>query len=538
MYCKKCGKELEDNATFCQFCGQKQSEEVEENIKRESGDVSDKKLILMGVIVAVVILAVIAVVKLVGKGGKDTDVEKTLSEIEETVEEQNVENAIQTNTEKAKEEKNGKTEGENGDIAEDMTENAESENTDNVQEDVKPVVQYMKIGDCECWYDEDGDLVKANNTGIYSSVNIQYVTDAEGNKVYGDRMQMYIEEQPVHIISASDGSIPQCYNVKGHLIQNVHGEQDDGGFSLYEYVYDGENRLSKVSREEDGDQGYFTGEVSFAYSEGGNQVTASSQEFSHFKGEDDSDSWYLKSIFAFNDEKMISYVSEGPGINWSEEWEYDTSRNIIREKEDYNGRITEYCYQYDKNGNEIGCERNRENDNWTSESQYDENGRLIRVEAESNGGRDIEDYQYDQNGKQTKYTRSMERWAYDEEGSMTQHTLTEINQVYEYDEEGKLISYAYLNSVTGGDVVSFDSRYLYDEHGRISEIDVDGETAVTVSYNEDGMPEKIDSVMEVHNNAIWWQLIEDLLPMDLLMDLNDYSFLGDYRNKDITIEYR
>lgn len=44
MFCKKCGKELEDGVIFCQFCGQKQTESTGENVSKKEEQISDKKL--------------------------------------------------------------------------------------------------------------------------------------------------------------------------------------------------------------------------------------------------------------------------------------------------------------------------------------------------------------------------------------------------------------------------------------------------------------------------------------------------------------
>lgn len=351
---------------------------------------------------------------------------------------------------------------------------------------------------------------------------------------------MYFEEQPVHMLTASGGVFYTCYNTKRHLIQSMYCEYSNGYLSSFEFVYDEKNRLIGAKREEseknsEGD--YFMDEASFEYLEGGSKVVAHVQSFYNYKENGYQTSDWQESVFCFIAGKMISYTVEKPGLDWSWEWEYDENGNMVRQSEDMSGRISEYKYWYDEKGNEIGSEKSGQDDDWISESQYDENGNLIREEREGNGWKDITEYQYNESGKQTKCERNMERWTYDEEGNMTQHTSSEYNNIYEYNEEGKLISYAYLYSITGGDVISFDSRYLYDEQGRLSEIAVDGETAVIVSYNETGMPESIDSIVEVdNNNAVQWQLIYDLLPWD--EQILEFLHYIDYRNKDIIIEYR
>lgn len=91
MFCSKCGKELEDGAAFCQFCGQKQTEDSSEKTEKEAGkreeQIGNKQLLLAGVVIAAVILAVIAGFKLVVGDRK----EKAAGEIatQETAQEEN-----------------------------------------------------------------------------------------------------------------------------------------------------------------------------------------------------------------------------------------------------------------------------------------------------------------------------------------------------------------------------------------------------------------------------------------------------------------
>lgn len=40
MFCSKCGKELEDGVAFCQFCGQKQTEDSSEKTEKEAGEIA------------------------------------------------------------------------------------------------------------------------------------------------------------------------------------------------------------------------------------------------------------------------------------------------------------------------------------------------------------------------------------------------------------------------------------------------------------------------------------------------------------------
>ncbi len=577
MYCKKCGKELEDGAAFCQYCGQKQDKEnekeketgkkdsIKEKTTKETEEVSNKKLFLLGAVIAVVILAVIGVVKLAGKSREDVTVEQSM--VKEDVEEKKEEDMTPENEPELKEEKDKAEAAEEGAIEETKNPKEESQ-IGGLPESESPLVKYMKVGDSECWFDEDGDLVKMTRmTDGGWSMEIQYVTDAAGNKVCGE--QKYLSNSKTSI-----AALQPFYNDKNYLINSVYYKVDSE-IESYEFSYDENNRLIMEERVWEIAEGsenwqyhgeYLADKILLEYLENGNKVMISEQQTSA----NGSDDYTSKEEISLDNGNIVSLYWEmhddwGYNSEQSEEWEYDTNGNIIRKSQNYNSFLNgskdstsyeEYKYDYDENKNVIREENNingeisitvyqydengnllrREIDDEITDTtvyQYDENGNLLKREIDVEKRKWIFAYQYDEAGRQTKYERKIERWNYDEEGNMTQQTTSDYNNIYEYDEEGKLISYAYLYSSTEGDVVSFDSWYLYDEQGRLSEIKVDEETAVTISYNEAGLPEKIDSVIEVDNNAIYWQIIYDLLPQDEMV-----QSYADYKNQDIMIEYR
>ncbi len=547
MYCKKCGKELEDNAAFCRYCGQKQDKENEketgkEKAAKETGEVSNKKLFLLGAIIAVVILAVIGAVKLVEKSKEDAAVEQSI--VKEDVEEKKEEELISENKPESKEEKD-KAEAAEEETTEEETKNPEEESqTGDLPESENPLIKYMKVGDSECWFDEDGDLVKMTRmTDGGWSMEIQYMTDEEGNKVCGE--QNYLSNSETSI-----GHSEPFYNDKNYLINSIYYKSDSGTAS-YEFSYDENNRLiteewvrkiAEGSEMQQDDGEYLAHKILLEYLENGNKIMISEQTTSA-SGNDNST--YKEEINLDNGNiASLSWESHNGNqdIEISKEWEYDTNENTIRKSENrtyfLNGAIDytsygEYKYDYDENKNVIREESNIDGETDTTVYLYDENGNLLRREIDGKTNKWVFAYQYDEAGRQTKYEQKREGWNYDEEGNMTQQTTSDYNNIYEYDEEGKLISFAYLHSSTKDDVVSYDSWYLYDEQGRLSEIKVDEETAVTISYNEAGLPEKIDSVIEVDYYAIYWQVLYDLLPQD--ERIQDYI---DYENQDIIIEYR
>ena len=89
MYCIKCGKEINDGADFCQYCGQKQEESTEKNDKNEKKPPSDSKLLLIGVILAAVILGIIAVIRLCGNKPQSTVTESVITETQTEINSEN-----------------------------------------------------------------------------------------------------------------------------------------------------------------------------------------------------------------------------------------------------------------------------------------------------------------------------------------------------------------------------------------------------------------------------------------------------------------
>lgn len=135
---------------------------------------------------------------------------------------------------------------------------------------------------------------------------------------------------------------------------------------------------------------------------------------------------------------------------------------------------------------------------------------------------------------------SEESLQYDEAGTVVKQSSFVRNYIWEYDTEGKLIFYSFVASSTGNDVIEADSEYLYDEQGRLSEILVGGETAMSISYTEDGMLQQIDFVKEIENaNGIEWSLIENLFPNEAKTEIEFFQwYLPSISNKKVIIEYR
>lgn len=544
MFCKKCGKELEDGAVFCQFCGQKQTENVEENAQKKEEQISNKKLILAGTIMAAVILAVIAVFKLFAEDKENAVADNTA--VEETTEIENI--AEETQEEKSEKETINTVDSENGQAAVEETETAEAEAAEEMH------VSHMAIGEDEYWFDEDGDLIRIKEGE--ETLDIQYLTDAAGNKVKGDMSEKFIDMVSVPEIS-NEGLVP-CCNTKGYLFESLiwSGEQQE----RHTYIYDSGNIIeAQVTYQ--GDNVERKMDASFQYDEGNNQIVISVHAVSVVYGDNDESQLVL--TCSFKGDKLVKLVcdSDSPGvaINYRER-EYDNSGNLTREKLGFttsSNHTDETVYQYDGDGNLLKCTRvsqseyegvEKESTVYLDVYQYDENGNMVKMEGglhstqegkQSSDNNYIVNYQYDRNGNKVQEKRSDESLQYDETGTVVKQSSFVRNYIWEYDTEGKLIFYSFVASSTGNDVIEADSEYLYDEQGRLSEILVGGETAMSMSYTEAGMLQQIDFVKEIENaNGIEWSLIENMIPEEVKAEVELLSWLPSISNKKVIIEYR
>ena len=541
MFCKKCGKELENGAVFCQFCGQKQTENVEENVQKKEEQMSNKKLILAGTVMAAAILAVIAVFKLFiedkGNDVADNMTVKETTEIENVAEEKSEKEVIDT------------VDSEDGQAAVEEMETAEAEEAEEMQ------VSHMAIGENEYWFDEDGDLIKIVEEGG-DTLDIQYLTDAVGNKVKGNMSEKFIDMVSVPEIS-SEGLVP-CCNTKGYLFESLiwSGEQQE----QHTYMYDSGNIIeAQVTYQ--GDSGERKMDASFQYDEGNNQIVISVHVVSTLYG--DNDEYQFVYTCSFKGDKLVKLVcdSDSPGvaINYRER-EYDNSGNLTREKSGFTtstNHTDETIYQYDGNGNLLECNRVHQSEYEGVEKasevyidvyQYDEIGNMVKMEGglhntqegrQSSDNNYIVNYQYDANGNKVQQKRSDESLQYDEAGTVVKQSSFVRNYIWEYDTEGKLILYSFVASSTGNDVIEVKSEYLYDEQGQLSEILVGGETAMSISYTEAGTLQQIDFVKEIENaNGIEWSLIENLIPEEVKAEVELLLWLPSISNKKVIIEYR
>lgn len=552
MFCKKCGKELEEGTSFCPFCGQKQTEEELKNAEKAEEQISNKKLMLTGAVMAVVILAVIAVFKLIGKEPeKDAAVNVAVEESAETEtvsKEQQKEKSEEESVDPADSETlQTTTEGEGKETELEETELEETE----VKAEKKPQVSHMTIGENEYWFDEDGDLTKARGD---RDIDIQYLTDSEGNKVRGNMAERLVDMTSIPEIW-NVGFLP-CCNTKGHLIKNIVWNSVQSTI----YIHDGENIAEAQAVYQDDTMYRRVTDISFQYEEDHDQIVLSIHEVSSdFEGE-------FRDTFtcSFDGDKLAECVYDADSSrsygDSSRIRAYDGNGNLVKEKYDFAmDDASDYTtvYQYDSRGNLVKCESvnlveengvEKENSVDTDVYQYDENGYITRQESEAHKTREgnpyedfqaVIDFQYDDNGNMVQEKLKNETLRYDETGTVVEQSAYGRNYIWEYDTEGKLTYYSYLSSSTGGEVVEAASTYLYDEQGQLTEILVDGETAMTIGYTDAGMPEQIDVVKEIENgNSVEWSLIDSLLPAEEKAEIELFQIFPWIMNKNVVIEYR
>lgn len=529
MYCIKCGKEINDGADFCQYCGQKQEEATEKNDKNEKKSPSDSKLLLIGVILAAAILVIIAVIRLCGNKPQSTVTESVVTETQteinsesETIEESQPIESESTTTDVA-------------DVTETIEETTEEEEDEAVEPVQTPMIKYIKSGSYEYWFDEDGDLIKTlevyDHDTMTCTTNIQYLLDSNGNKV-----KIY-EGLDIDFDSTYfDSSFLDCSSSSGHLIEKKTYEYQSGDVTTISFEYDDKNRPVKKTEEykDITDNRTSTEKMIVEYKEDLQQIVASTYRDDSKSG---TTTWML------NGKRLISYNFSN--TDYSYIVEYDGSGNCIRY---YDGGM-ETKYQYDNKGNLIRQEHCEEYSSFTYytayEYQYDDHDRKIKMECISHefnnpylgyaagDSQSTEDYQYDDNGNLIKREEKSTSQEYDEAGTMIRDTTDNRTEIWEYDEENKLTAYSFLSKdLSSEDLNESNIRYLYDEQGKLIEIMENGETAVIINYTDTGMIKEVTCIKEISDYIYsdWKLPLSDLFDF-IPSDIRFYS-------QDIVIEYR
>lgn len=509
MFCKKCGKKLQDGTAFCPFCGQKQMEDVSGKEEKKTEQFSNKHLFLTGAVMAAVILAVIAGFKLVGreKAGEPFE-EEAAQEGEVTAEEEPV----------TAEEEPVTAEGEPV-TAEGEPVTTEEEPVAEPEATVKPSISHIAAGENSYWFDEDGDLVEVKE-GTYRQ-EFQYLTDAEGKKVKGKIAEKMLDIRDAENTDMMYVSMYVCavpYNAKGHLLENWNWEGDWSSGSAA-YAHDGENMMEIHLMEQRSDGESDDSKSSLRYDEENNQLMISSQM-------DGSNESVENFTYFFDGNNVTGYIYDSPYRDRiTEEREYDASGNLIRKKYEDADTISETVCQY----------------------QFDTYGNMTRqvkkIQEKREDKKSYEDhitidFQYDESGNKVQEKFNQESMEYDEAGTLVKQSGWDRNYIWEYDTEGRLVYYSSLFSSTGNDVKERESEYLYDEQGRLTEILTDGETVMVFSYSDEGVLRQIDLEKELEGkNFIEWSVIENLFPKGEMAEI--VFFGGDVlKGENIVIEYR
>lgn len=550
MFCKKCGKELEDGTAFCKFCGQNQAEDVAEKAEKKEAQISNKQLFLAGAVMAAVILAVIAGFRLIG-GEKETNLaENTVEEEAVKTETDLADAANEKPVEEAHETTAPQTEGEMDETAEEAE----------VEKEEKHQVSHIVAGENEYWFDEDGDLVRAKSGS--GTLDISYLMDTEGKKVeISERMHGLCENN----IGSFDIDIYGIFcNTKGHLLTRWDWDYGNGAATKETITHDGEN-IVKIQMTETGDGDGWNEDTSFQYDEGTDLITISQHTIDLRDG--GNDEYWSEYSCIFEGDKLTEYIYDiTDGRLGHRVREYDADGNLVRDKYDYSAGsnfMEETIYQYDGSGKLLVCEKTerieykgeeQENKVTTDKYQYDEKGNRVKQESETQGtwkGKKYEDhttieYQFDEKGNKIQEKFNQVCNNFNEAGTAVKQSVWERNYIWEYDAEDRLTYHSYLGSSTGSDIYKYESAYLYDEQGRLIEILTDGETALVLSYMDEEMVgqadllKKIENVKGIDSQALFeWNVIENLFPNGEMEEIDFFDFADSVLNgENIVIEYR
>lgn len=338
------------------------------------------------------------------------------------------------------------------------------------------------------FFDTDGDIIKVEKKsadGTVTKEEIEYVLDEQGNKVCG-----FTEDALV------DTCIPLRYSASDHklttkpLIQKTESTQS-GSDSVHRitFSYDADNRV--------------TGRT-----EGG------------YEGE--RASWERQTDYTYEEQEgnltVTSFGEEG-----------------------------QYTYQYNKDNYLMlqSIKSGESNDSFfsTTAYEYDEKNRLTAVLEKSSreeAGSDT-NITWDGKGNLQCLTSSLgyvtEYEGYDENGNWMACTYYVENDemdcflICEYDESGNRIT----RSFGIGDEMK-TAYYHYDEEGRLIDICVDDELLYQLTYNSDGLLERLEKVYEyqfgeTEKKAVHWYVLDQELWNEVEAYVGDYTGIPSSSNR-------
>lgn len=320
-------------------------------------------------------------------------------------------------------------------------------------------------------YDADGNLVKYSNS--YSDEVYEYLTDEQGNKVYGydsdELLNQYIDPAwDVHLFEYGMPNLNLSAHEEALIVRYSSGSRER------QYVYDQENRMTEVYYLDS----WGTSHRAYNYSiENGGMVINLTGRY----GESNSESGEMK----FDSEGYIISASYQKSSDECQiEYIYDSNHNLIActafldsyDNDLYADHNVICAFTYDEDGNIMTA-------NVHVTEEYYKDG----VPVEETGHLRIEYSEYDENGN------------YSVRKHYSDDQLAEA-YFFEYNEGGRLIK---ESAVVGGNQKAIE--YHYDEQGRLSDISGGDVILYHIVYDSNDTIKKV----EVANDYIYEKWIGD-----------------------------
>ena len=486
MYCNNCGKQIDDNAKFCPYCGNNFNSEEVKNTDIKNDTKSSK--LWMGIMVAVLVFSIATIGFIIPNIIRN----KYIKQADRYIEMKEYDYAVAT--------------------LKDVPELLKKSNKicSRIKFDDNKTSLMDKNGKCRyvvCehskWiYDEKGNLFE-----VYGEINGEYKPIFETEYMEGGHVltkindsinlhREYIEydsngntikETSYNEDGSVSGSSEYEYDEKENRVKEINYNGDGDIFS--EYEYDSEGNMIQNSRYDE------NGEMDFChkseYDENGNEVKTERYEYNK---------WYLtESGYDSNGNKVktVEYDENGDKEFYST-YEYNNAGKLLQKIEyDNKGEIFERNeHEYDQSGNLIKRAVYYGNGNLESFDEYNSMGNIIKsVEYDEDGYIDsCIEYEYDNKGNEIKNTE------YDGNGNI------QSSIEFEYDSKGneiKNIEYDGNGNLQSGIETEYD-----DEENIIKDITYD-EGSITY-YTESEYDSKGNEIKRVvHGDEIEYTLLYD-----------------------------
>lgn len=377
-----------------------------------------------------------------------------------------------------------------------------AEQPDHVEEEQKPVVsgpiqgkypaQISIVGSDESeemfFFDTDGDIIKTEKKsadGTVTKEEVEYVLDEQGNKVCG------LTEDALF-----DTCIPLRYSASDHkltakpLIQKTESTQS-GSDSVHRitFSYDADNRVTgRTEGSYEGESAGWERQTDYTYEEqeGNLTVTSFGEEGQY--------------TYQYNKDNYLMLQSTKSG-----------------ESDDSFSSTTAYEYDEKNRLTAVLEKSSREEAGSDTNITWDEEGNLQRLAT--SGGYVTEYEGYDENGDWMACTYYVENDEMD------------CFLICEYDESGNRLT----RSFGIGDEMK-TAYYHYDGEGRLTDICVDDEVLYQLTYNSDGLLERLEKVTEyqfgeTEKKAVHWYVLDQELWNEVEAYVGDYTGIPSSSNR-------